>query len=85
MKTDWYRRLTGTTREERKEMVLSATPTLELLKEILELKRADLEEAQKGIALYESPQWAYLQADHLGAIRSLDYVIDLLTLKDRNE
>lgn len=53
------------------------SPVPERLKEILNKR---LQEAQKtSEADYESPSWAYKQADQNGYTRALEYVLNLIT------
>lgn len=61
-------------------MVKSAKPTLDLLKQILVDRMVEVQKSMLSTQNYESPAWAEMQADRLGAIRELDYVISLLTL-----
>lgn len=80
MKLDWMRGLKQEEKEKRIEMVQSARPTLELLKEILSSKLEGMQTEMLSQQNYESPSWGLKQADSVGAIRELNYVISLLTL-----
>lgn len=62
----------------RKKMVLSAAPTLRILHKLMESKLKEEQEGQLRRMAYESPSWAYTQADSIGAIRTLKYVLSLL-------
>lgn len=84
MKVEWTRGLTtDESKKERKDLVLSARPTLKVLKELLEIRLKEKEEEQLKKAAYSNPNWAYLQADLTGAKRELQSLIELLTLEDR--
>ena len=86
MKTEWFRGLTtDEAKQERRELVKSARPTLEVLKGLLEKRLKDKADKQSSEALYLNPNWAYLQADSTGAMRELKTLIDLLTIEDRND
>lgn len=80
MKLAWYRGCKQDEKQDIEEMVRSATPTLNVLKEILISKVSNLQEMMLSQSGYESPSWAAQQADRIGAIRELNYVISLLTL-----
>ena len=80
MLTDWYRGVKGEPeRNERAKEVRSALPSLRILKSILEDKLDQLETEHTKKAKYDSPSWAYIQADYVGAKRSLQEIIQLLT------
>lgn len=81
MKSDWLKGATGAQeKEDRRELVATAKPTLRVLKKVLEQVLQEKQAAAAGTKSYESASWPYLQADHLGEQRALLYVIDLLTL-----
>lgn len=82
MKVDWYRNLGVSTQEERKALVLSARPAIEILKTIVESRLRDASANMAARASYDSPAWPYLQADYLGAARELEFLKDLLTLEE---
>ena len=83
MKLDWLAGLTGDELKERKDMVRSARPTLNVLKNILEKKKEIAYNRMWSQTSYESPAWASLQADILGELRTLNYVIELLDQEDK--
>jgi hypothetical protein len=80
MLTDWYRGTKGEAQKtERAREVRSSLPTLRILKSILEgkLEQLELDHAKKD--KYDSPSWAFLQADYVGNKRCLQEIIQLLT------
>lgn len=83
MRTDWFKDLPKEQQEDRKAMVKSAQPTLKVLKSILDKMLDELETERSKKAHYDSPAWAYLQADNNGAVRALKRVIDLLDQEDK--
>jgi hypothetical protein len=83
MKTVWLKDCkTDAEKAERKEMIRSAAPTLKVLKNILENMMAEQEAQAMKKDSYEKASWAYLQADHLGAMRTLKTINDLLTIEE---
>lgn len=67
-------------KDERRAMIRSASPTLRLYREVLQsrLDKALLDTLSK--VAYETPNWAYLQADAVGYARAYKEIIELLTL-----
>lgn len=80
MNSDWMKGASPQEKEDRRELVSTAKPTLRVLKKVLELKLKEKQDLAASGKDYASPSWPYLQADHLGEQRALQYVIDLLTL-----
>lgn len=78
MKVEWFAGLPKEKHEERKALVKGASPTLKVLKNILEKRLVDLADKQVNPAHYDSPAWAYMQADLNGSMRELKRVIELL-------
>lgn len=69
-------------KEERSHNLVAAVPSLRVLKSILLDYKRDIEYNQSKADLYDSPNWAYQQADFLGQKRSLDKILELLVLED---
>lgn len=69
---------------ERKELVKNSKPTLKILRIIVEglLAEAESERSNKKL-LYESPAWAYIQADNNGVIRTLKQINTLLDQEEK--
>lgn len=80
MNSDWFRGVKD--REERKKLVISSRPILDVLKNILECRLEDLQRTRRDPKHFESPSWAMLQADFNARERELEY---LLTLLDQEE
>jgi hypothetical protein len=68
------------TKEERRELLLAARPAIKVIVDALNTRLTEKEIAQQKPAEYELAAWPYKQADHIGSIRELRYVIDLLSL-----
>lgn len=83
MKIEWFAGLPKDKQEERKALVKSAAPTLKVLKNILEKRLDDLESKRVNPANYDSPAWAYMQADINGSMRELERVIELLDQEEK--
>lgn len=82
MKVEWFRGVReDADRKEREQMVRSAKPTLEVLKQLLEARLRAVDDTQMSKADYENPSWAFKQADANGAKRTLQELIQLLTLE----
>jgi len=73
---DWLKGTTGETKDKRKQEILSASPILILLGQILEDKY-NAKERTKDID-YDCPSWSHKQADLNGYLRALEDVIKLL-------
>jgi len=74
----WLKGLKGPDKERRKDVVLSYRNAFDDLKNILEgqLEIVPLPD-------YDSPSWAYKQADTNGHNRALESVIRLINIKDK--
>lgn len=79
IKTQWY--IDTDDREERKALVLSAQPTLEVLRKIILHKLESKHAERRSKKAYEHPNWPYYQADLVGAERELEELLDLLTIE----
>lgn len=79
MRSEWLRGLPDEkAKKERKELVASARPTLDVLKEIVLTKLMDAESVQLSLADYDSPAWPYKQADRNAVVRTLRDILELL-------
>jgi len=79
----WYKGCkTPQAKKDRKEMVFSAKPTLTLLKELLVKRVKEIDTNALTKAGYDTPAWAYLQADTIGSKRAYLEVLSLLDLGD---
>lgn len=79
MKTSWTKGLSPDKKEEIKREFDASGVFRERLKQILEEK---IESTRKGSVskdAYQSANWAYLQADAVGAQRALEEVISLIS------
>lgn len=72
----WIKGLTGEDKAKRKKEVLALRTTLDEIADILE------DNLEEGTPDYDSPSWAYHQADRNGANRKLREVIKFLRIKD---
>lgn len=52
---------------------------IEVLTTILKLKLDSLEKERLANTNYDSPSWAYKQADYVGSIRELRKILELIT------
>ena len=68
-------------RDERRQLVLSAKPTLEILRKIIQERLNGKHDERRSRKNYDSPNWALIQADLLGAERELEELLDLLTIE----
>lgn len=53
-------------------------PCFVRLKEVVENKRKSLENSERNVDIYASPNWAYLQAHNNGARQMLRFIEDML-------
>lgn len=82
MKVDWFKDLPRDQQEERKAMVRTAAPTLKVLRNIIKKRLTELESNKVNPANYDSPAWAYMQADINGSMRELTKLVELLDQED---
>ena len=79
MKTVWFSK--NKNKEEVKAILVAGAPTLKLLKELLiDLKNS--KEYNQKKPNYEISNWALEQADYIGSLRTLQEVIDLITIEE---
>jgi hypothetical protein len=76
MQSIWFKGIPSEDREKREQEVNSYRNAFDSLREILESKR---EKSSKSD--YDSPSWAYKQADQNGYNRMLDEVLKIITIK----
>jgi len=80
---DWFKHLKGDELKlERKEFVIGQLPAWKVMKEILQHRLDNLEVHQASKSLYDSPNWAYLQADVNAEARTLRELLILLTIEE---
>jgi hypothetical protein len=85
MKVEWWKYdCTQEERDERKALVRSAKPTLDVLRKMLEKRLEDIHSRRLSNSLYDSPNWPYMQADLLGSERVLTELVELLTIVDED-
>lgn len=80
MKNIWFKGLKPDKKEERVKLVLGNKIVLDILKEILYNRVREVETS--SIDDYDSPAWAYRQADINGQLRTLKEVIQYLEVDD---
>lgn len=66
--------------EKRKQLLRACHEAIDVYKEVLEARLNKTYEELSSKKLYDSPNWAYVQADLVGLARAYREVIDLLTL-----
>lgn len=77
MKSNWFKECkTKEDKDKVRQLILSNRESLERLKEILGPMLKDT----PPTADYDSPSWAYKQADRIGYNRALNQVLDLINL-----
>ena len=79
MDIKWIKGLKGDEKERRKKEVLSYRTAFDDLKDILENLQEDV-----GTPDYESPSWAFKQADVNGYNRAIKSIIRLINIKDKD-
>lgn len=79
MKTEWTKGLAEADKQERRELVRSARPTLEVLKGILQ-ERLEAAQASASRSTDYAPGWEHKQRDALVQARVYRDLIELLTL-----
>ena len=69
------------TEEQKKEVkanILAAKPAFDILKTLLDGEVAAVHKESKAKSNYDKPGWAYLQADLVGSLRTLEKIKELL-------
>jgi hypothetical protein len=83
LKMEWYKGvLNEDARVELAAEIMSSRTTLELLRKLLEDRVAALDATHTKKTNYDSPSWAYAQADYVGAKRTLQEIIELVTTEE---
>lgn len=86
MRSDWFKGCKDdAAKDERRELVKTATPTLNVLRNILQDKLEEAQATQVGEGLYSSPSWPYVQADKNAQIRVYKDLIKLVEVSDKEE
>lgn len=81
MKTSWTLNLSEQQKAELKKEYASSPILRERLKTLLLNKMETSRTSARSKNKYDSPAWAYVQADAIGYERALDEVISLITTK----
>lgn len=83
MKTEWFKHLkTKEEQEKFKEVVNSSTLILDRLREIVYNRYKNGNSI--SIDDYDSPSWAYKQADRLGEQRAYEFILSLLNIEQQS-
>jgi len=78
MKTVWTQGLEGDAKQDIVSAFKAGTLIRERLSKMLEAKRSTAMKARTNIDDYESPSWAFKQADVVGYSRAIQEIINLL-------
>jgi hypothetical protein len=79
LSTEWTKHLKDEkAREDFAKLLLNSTISLGRLREILEERLEALQNAKLKTDHYDVANWAYMQADSIGAERTLKKIIELL-------
>lgn len=84
MRSELAKGLSSEALDARQKQLYASKAVLDLYKTILEEKLANLNAELVRAKNYDSPNWALKQADYVGAARTLQDVINLLTLDREN-
>ena len=79
----WLKGLTGTDREEMKKLVLNSEKVLDKLKEIL--YNMQVKKSEVSLEDYDNPSWSHRQAHLNGEASALRRVVEILTIKERDD
>lgn len=74
---DWIKDLDQKQREELEKQLRAARKPLLKIRQLVINKLVQLEKEQVSKRNYDSPSWAYLQADINGEVRGLQYYLQL--------
>lgn len=78
MKTTWTKGLTPEQETELRKDFVGSIILRKRLKELLEEKSKSSRDATLSKKCYETPNWAYLQADAIGYERAISEIISLI-------
>lgn len=78
MQTQWFNNLPKSEQEDFKKTVLASQVVVDRLKEMCYNKIKNEE-----VSDYDTPSWAYKQADRNGYVRAYKELITLLTFSDK--
>lgn len=82
MKITWFSKCKDEQdKAEVKASLVASAPTLKLLKQLLVDMKTNKEYNQRKFD-YSKSNWAYEQADYIGSMRTLQEVIDLITIEE---
>jgi len=81
MQTRWFNHLPKAEQEDFKKLVLSSSKVLDRLKDLCYNTIQD--GVKTRVTDYESPSWAYREADRNGYLRAYQELLELLTLDKR--
>lgn len=80
---DWFKHIKGDEAKlERKEFVVAQLPAWKVMREVLQHRLDSLEVHRISRTLYDSPGWAYMQADINAETRTLRELLSLLTIEE---
>lgn len=78
MKLSWTKGLSGDAKKDVLQEYASSSNLRQRLDVLLDEKRNTAQKAIIGKDAYDSPNWAYKQADHVGYLRALEEISNLL-------
>ena len=79
MQTRWFKGLSDQQSTDLRAQLVAADKALDRLIEILEADLKAIQEIQCSKEAYESPSWAYLQADSIGQQRAYRKTLRLIS------
>lgn len=78
MKTNWTKGLSGDAKRDVQLEYASSSNLRRRLDALIKEKQATASKAIISKDAYDSPNWAYKQADHTGYLRALEEVLSLI-------
>lgn len=78
MKLNWTKGLSGDAKKDVLQEYASSGNLRMRLEVLIREKQSSAQKAIIGKDSYESPNWAYKQADHIGYLRALEEIVSLL-------
>lgn len=73
----WVKNMSAKQREDFEQHLRNATSLIKKLREITTDRIISIEKEALNKKSYENPNWPYLQADILGEVRGLTYILEL--------
>jgi hypothetical protein len=83
MQTRWTKGLDEAGKKELNSQLIASIPVLKRLGQLIEDSIEASTKVQESKETYESPSWAFFQADHVGELRAYRKILRLIDTKEK--